>query len=265
MRHILALLITIVFTNTTFADSNPRPQVLFDKNYVMYQTQGDHIVFDLVYAEDNWCISELKGKKATLWVLRGGIYEVTISGCDSKSKSKGYGTNRIIFGNERPKDKWKLGLVVIKPEIEEGYTGELTDDKDKEMLIEHLGGRYQVIISYPGNSSMGKDVVRIGESYGDYVNYDIECRGIYNDSDYGYYDVCDSSQVAGSYLYDVSENKSIRIKEGVPLNIYFLFKYKDEVVVYGSTQTSKSTGYDSAYLIKNESVKLIYKGIDTGS
>ena len=112
--------------------------------------------------------------------------------------------------------------------------------------------QYSIVNQY-GDSDSVSDVefLRMGDSYGKYITYSIECWGD-GDWAYGYYNVCDHSKNSGTYLLDTDSFQSLKLNKGLPLSINGFFQNNDELIIYGTLSEGKTGVITATYVLKME-------------
>ncbi|MFQ3235102.1 MAG: hypothetical protein ACI9C4_000656 [Paraglaciecola sp.] len=265
--RILTLLIGLtLLVSITHAD---QLQALHKSEYTFYQYYdgklinggncvdtliGDEVVVQLT---DN----NFKGRVGDCELLTTAQERYTHDADPFDSKAKAH---TIIFESLAPQEQ-TYGLIIITSEILTKIKKDEPSELVKDMLAKTFAEQYPIVNQYSDSHSLvGKEFLRMGDSYGKYITYSIECWGD-GDPGYGYYNVCEHSKNSGSYLLDIENFQSLKVNDGLPLSIDWIFQNKSDLIISGTASNGKSGGVSAAYILKNGSSREIYKKIFEGS
>lgn len=260
MKFAVVIAVTLSYFTNAFADPpDPVPVLLFDSNYVLYEVY-ENFMLETAGA----CVDDIVGAKVSVWDIEGNAYSGKVGPCIVIPGAYKY-THKVAIDLPNMKRIPYGGIVIVKPQAKSALTPKKTTRDSSTKVISHFKSHFSVIEErWPKDEEVGKELLRVRQSFGPYVNYDIECW-VQGDWDYGYYDVCSNSENAGSYLFSPKSGLTVRITKGLPIRIKWVFETTDELIIIGSVQFGKSGGANQAYLIKNNKSKLIFQSAEEGS
>lgn len=260
MRSAIMITLMMACFTSAFADPpDPIPVLLFDSNYALYEVHEDFML-----ETAGACINDIVGTKVNVWDREGNAFSGKVGPCVVNPNTYRH-THKLDIDSPSVDKIPYGGVVIVKPQVKSALVPKATTSDHFKQVTSLLENNYPVIKErWPKEEEIGKELLRVRQSLGQYINYDIECW-VQGDWDYGYYDVCSNSKNAGSYLFSPKSGITVRITKGLPIRIRWVFESNDELIVIGSAQFGKSGGANQAYLIKDNESKLIFQSQEEGT